>query len=191
VELRGAELTTPAFIVVEGLVGSGKSTVTAALADVLRAERLELVADAFRPAAALLDDDPAAIDAHYALFMSMILYRGRHVERILGSGQTCIADSWVYRTQLTHRVLGASIEVSIPSWLPRPTHVFWLEVDETVRQGRVTTRARPSTLWKDELESHSSALANAYRKDVPGLVTIDADRSVSEVIGQIRGHLEQ
>lgn len=182
-------MATPAFIVVEGLVGSGKSTVTAALAEQLQAERFELMNDAFRPAAAILDDDPTAIDAHYALFMSMILHGGRHVESLLRSGRTCIADSWVYRTQLTHRVLGASIEIGVPTWLPIPTHVFWLEVDEGTRRQRVTSRGRPSTLWKDELEAHSATLADAYRNDVPGLVTVDADHSVPEVVGQIKRHL--
>ena len=171
-----------AFIALEGLRGSGKSTIAGHLADVLGLTQVTVIEDAFAPILGVLDDDPGGLDARHAAYAAAVMRCGRRVEAAVRSSAGCIVDSWIDRTNLTHAVLGSTLEVLEPAWLPRPDVTVWLDVPDAVRAQRITARRSPEPYWKRRLEEHSDRLAEMYRAHCPDLVPIDASGPVEDVV---------
>lgn len=170
------------LIVVEGLTGSGKSTVSRLLADRLGFHWVEAVGPEYRGLISSLDNDRRGLDAHYAAYLSTVLRSASNVQARLSEGTGCVTDSWVHRTHLTHKVLGSTLRVVDPVWLPRADAVFWLDVPQDERWRRVRDRGVPNTLWKKRLESLSSELEAAYFEHVDGLIRVDGTAKAADVV---------
>lgn len=174
------------FIVVEGLTGSGKSTVAHHLAADLGLERPELLWDEIRPAVASIENDPGMLDTRFALYVAAVLRLGRNVEGILATGRGVVVDSWVYRTLATHRALGSTSLWRAPSWLPRPDAAFFLEVAEDERARRISSRGRPSGYWKSRCEEFSAQILGHYREVAPDLIYVDSNRPLDNVLSEVK-----
>jgi thymidylate kinase len=173
------------MIVIEGLTGSGKSTIADALADRLGFLRPVLISAEWKKAHAVVEDDPLALDARYALFIAATLHLATRVDRILDDGASVVLDSWHYRTMATHQALGSTLEWTLPDWVARPDLAVFLDLDETTRRRRIEQRRRPSGYWKAQCELHSIAIKERYRDLAPDLWWIDSEASVEHIVDQI------
>ena len=175
----------PHFVVVEGLTGSGKTSVADRLAERVSLHRLPIVAEEYKGAFARVENDPALLDSRYALFLSSVFATGERVRFLLAEGVGVAVDSWWYRTVATHVALGAGFQASIPAWLPAPTLGVFLDLPEPVRQNRIAHRGRPSGYWKSRCEEHSEVIRDLYRAIAPDLVWVDARSSLDAVVTEV------
>jgi thymidylate kinase len=176
---------TTTLVVIEGLTGSGKSTIADALALRRGYLRPSLIPGEWKAAHALLEDDPEGLDARYALFIAAILHLATVTVRALDNGTSVVLDSWHYRTVATHESLGSSLSWTIPTWVPRPDVAVFLDLDESLRRERIERRARPSGYWKTQCELHSSSIKNRYRELAPDMHWIDSSAPVDEIVNRI------
>ena len=175
----------PPFVVVEGLIGSGKSTVARAVGSELGLENVEIVAPEFAEVRQRLDDRPDCLDPRFALWYTIVLEAAVRIRSILGEGRGCVVDSWIYRTIATHRCLGSDLHLDIPDWMPSPTVSVYLVVPPEIRQARVTGRGGRSNYWKDRCEELSAEIEEFYLAHYKGLVSIDASDGTEAVVATV------
>lgn len=150
------------LIVLEGLTGSGKTTVANHLVSHYGFSVPELRPEPFRPVLQYVEDQPGHLEVRHALYLAAALQSAIQVEELCKSGADVVADSWVYRTMATHSALGSRLEIKLPDWLPVPDLTIILTVDENRRQERIRQRGRASGLWKAACEAHGEEIMRWY-----------------------------
>ena len=169
-----------AFIVVEGLTGVGKTTLVKEIVNKLELEHV-LTPEEYKPALAILENDPLALEARHALFFSEYCLAARKINELLDDGKMVIVDSWVFRTQATHLALGSTLQLKIPAWFPQPDVKILLHCDEQTRLQRIGDRGHKSGFWKSRCEDYTEEILAWYRKNIKGLVEVDTSRDFSIV----------
>lgn len=174
-----------AFIVVEGLIGSGKSTVAKELAGELDLEYMVSLPLEYKTAFDSLENDPAMLEARHALFFSSLCKVAKIINEKIDLGEMVIIDSWIYRTQATHAALGSTLNLKPPAWFPQPDVKLLLTCSDEIRIGRVASRGRECGYWKSRCEEKSTEILDWYRKNVKGLVEVNVDREFSLIRGEL------
>jgi len=174
-----------AFIVVEGLIGSGKSTVAKDLAVQLDLEYMVALPAEYKSTFDFLENDPDVLEARHALYFSSLCRVARIINEKIEHGEMVIMDSWIYRTQATHLVLGSTLNLKPPPWFPQPDVKLLLICSDEVRLSRVAARGRASGYWKSRCEEKSSEILEWYRKNVKGMVEINVDRDLDLIRGEL------
>jgi len=173
------------FIVLEGLSGCGKSSAAASLVS-SGWIGVSPPHEDFRVARRRVDDDQNALEARHALFLSGVLDSATQVSEAVNSGANVVADSWLYRTEATHAVLGSRLQIPRLDFLPNPDFVFFLDCPESMRQERRSRRGTPDPYWKSECERRSGEIRRYYLTHFPELKMIDAAQEISVVVSEIR-----
>lgn len=172
------------FIVIEGLDGTGKSTVCQFLAEHFQAQLRS-------SSSALPSDLRQSVDASGSLEVRFNLYRlgvsivADEVTRTLAR-RAVVCDRWIYSTIAYHRALGADVRLAdVQSLLDLPDHAFCLLAPDHERRRRMERRARMEAhdeLFLDE------RLAEAVQRELlkAGCTPICTEgRSALKVVDQI------
>ncbi|MBI4435557.1 AAA family ATPase [Candidatus Uhrbacteria bacterium] len=133
------------FIVIEGIDGVGKTTLTRLLVDALsqksRAVRFEDTA--FDNPTALLKAGIEAGDQDVSLFTYVLsaLYKDRHLRGLLRTSHV-VADRWLPSVLAHHAARGVGVDVLNVESLPmlRPDFSFLLTAQEPIRRARLEAR---------------------------------------------------
>lgn len=177
------------FVVLEGLSGCGKSTISR----LLEAEgwlRISPPGEEFTPARLALDEDPTSLEARHLLFVAGVAHSSETVYEALREGRNVVADSWLHRTNATHVVLGSRLgNIDLP-WLPTPNHEFFLDCPEATRQRRRGTRGTPDSFWKSRCEEFSLQIRSYYLENYPSLKVLDASVETEPLLAVIRKTLD-
>ncbi len=183
------------FIALEGLDGTGKSTVAAALACRLGAELLRTPPAALatvRPLVdAAFDASPGARQLFYAATVAEASDRAR---RVLGAGRSVVIDRYWFSTVAYARVAAGSIDLSaVEPGLLRPDLTVFLTAAEPLRRQRI--RARGATNADERSLLNGEALARCYDELLATpfagrVLRIDtAARTVEATVQQVRESL--
>lgn len=152
----------PLFESVEGLPGTGKSTVAPLLAEARQAVLIPTVPPFFQPVRREIDIYENA-DARMCLFLSALFTAADQIQRYLDAGIPVVVESYFARCLSTHSVFGAKLGVSLPDDLPQPiTYQLVCESGERLR--RLAERDKPMTRWDVLGEQRADQLATAYRQ---------------------------
>ncbi|WP_155980934.1 hypothetical protein [Nocardia sp. CNY236] len=148
------------FESIEGLPGTGKSTVAPMLAAAREAVLLPTVPAFYQPLRRELDgyDNP---DARMCFFLSALFTAVDQIRCYLDSEIPVVVESYFARCLTTHRVFGAQTEVILPRDLPQPV-VYQLTCDPHERRHRLAHRRKATTRWDTIGEQNADRLTDAY-----------------------------
>lgn len=130
------------FVTVDGLDGTGKSTLVRNLADALGAEAWATPGDALEPyrsgVLAALGPDPAAAALFYA---ATVVAQGRRALAAAAEGRVVVMDRYWLSTLAYARARGCTADLlALQEALPRPDVSVVVTLEEAVRQERMRGR---------------------------------------------------
>ena len=153
------------FIVIEGLDGTGKSTVSKALAEALNAELLTTPDTSLKPARETIDSayqhTPLARQLFYA---SSVVQLSDKIKALRDSGKRIVVDRYWLSTQVYH------------AWKTHHQHLLLKEVEGRLQVPDMTIYLTlPLALRSDRIKGRSD---NTQEDNLT--LTLEADRSLNE-----------
>lgn len=134
------------FITIEGLKGSGKTSVSLALAEQLGAHWYTTPPALFRPIRDAVEEQ-AAPYARYLYYFAGIVHASAEIRLILAS-QPVVCDKFLATMLAYSRASGMDVPTPPPSVVIEPDYTFLLHVPDEVRHRRMALRA-PITAEQD------------------------------------------
>ncbi|MDY0812342.1 hypothetical protein [Kitasatospora purpeofusca] len=163
----------PLFESIEGLRGTGKSTVAPMLAAVREAVLVPTVPLFYQPLRREIDlrDN---VEARMSFYLSALFTAVDEIQRHLAAGTPVVVESFLARCLVNHHALGARLSVTLPPDLPHPV-TYQLFCTEEERLRRLAERDKPTSRWDALGEDAAGRIAAAYaqfsmhRVDTTGL----------------------
>ncbi|MEV0062037.1 AAA family ATPase [Nocardia sp. NPDC050718] len=170
------------FESIEGLAGTGKTTVAPLLAQARQAVLVATVPANFQSLRRKLDKSSNA-DARMCLFLSALLTATDQIVRYLEAGVPVVVESYFARCITTHREYGATLGIVLPAELPEPV-TYQLTCAPHERLRRLAHRDKAVTKWDILAEQHSESLTAAigewatHRIDTTASAPADVVRTI-------------
>lgn len=172
-----------AFLALEGLRGTGKSTIAPMLAQALGAEHLPTIPVEYGQARAYVDQHSHIPDARGHLFLSAAFVSAERARALLQEGRSVVIDSFLQRTIATHRAYGAALNCALPPGLPAPTTVQ-LTCSPKARSKRLSRRVKATTWWDDLADQVADRIEHEYSK-LPGIRIDTTDQEPHQTVATI------
>ncbi|MFD4438371.1 hypothetical protein ACFWPK_01180 [Nocardia sp. NPDC058519] len=147
------------FESIEGIAGTGKTTVAPLLAEARQAVLVPTVPPNFQSLRRELDHTSNP-DARMCLFLSALFTATDQIVRYLDAGIPVVVESYFARCLTTHRAFGARLGIALPSDLPEPV-TYQLTCAPHERLRRLAQRDRAMTKWDILAEQSAQSLAEA------------------------------
>lgn len=165
------------FIVVEGLDGSGKTTLADALATRLEERGVRSVAIKTPPpplqSCAPLVAEQLDVNARFLFHLSGVHYTSSKVRGLIGD-RVVVCDRYILSTLAYHDAAGRSVAVDIASLnLLPPDLTFYVFVEEQKRQARI--RARGALAPGDDLILTPGSLLERIDRSMRSCATVLID----------------
>ncbi|QXN91927.1 AAA family ATPase [Nocardia iowensis] len=148
------------FESIEGLPGTGKSTVAPLLAQARQAVLVPTIPAFYQPLRRELDVYEN-VDARMCFYLSALFTAVDQIRRYLDAGIPVVVESYFARCLTTHRVFGAEVDVILPRNLPQPV-MYQLVCEPEERRNRLAQREKPTTRWDAISEQNADRLTDAY-----------------------------
>lgn len=157
----------PQIIAIEGLDGVGKTTITAALVELTGGvDVTEEIARSMRQSRRIImASDSVYARLHYWLAVNYLA--GEYAYMSVRAKRTAIIDSYFFRTIVSHKILGATLDWdTVLTTAVRPDRAVLLTVPENVRRKRLVARNDPESepRWHAELDARWIEVLSAYRQ---------------------------
>lgn len=152
----------PLFESLEGLRGTGKSTIAPLLAQARGAVLVPTVPASFQALRQQVDRR-TNVDARMCFYLSALFTAADEIQHHLDAGTSVVVESYFARCLANHRALGARLDVTLPANLPQPT-TYQLTCVEDERQRRLLTRDKPISPWDVLSEAVPDRINAAYAR---------------------------
>ncbi|GAA2234376.1 hypothetical protein GCM10010360_68760 [Streptomyces nogalater] len=173
----------PTFESLEGLRGTGKSTIAPMLAAARQAALVPTVPAFCQPLRREMDKR-TNVEARMCLYLSALFTAAEEIQYHLRNGVPVVVESYFARCLTSHRALGARLGVTLPAWLPTPV-TYHLLCTEDERRRRLAARNKPVSRWDALLETVTDRVTDAYasfpahRIDTTGLTPEEVLRVIT------------
>jgi len=153
------------FIVLEGLDGTGKTTLATALADALGAVLLSTPGEVLRPTRADVD---AALQGHplarQLFYATTVMACGDRIRRLREEGRTVVVDRyWLSTLAYTQATCAAFELAEVAVALPPAELTLMITLDESKRRRRLWVRGVTEADRLTLRGGHAGAVKVAYR----------------------------
>jgi hypothetical protein len=178
----------PLFESLEGLRGTGKSTLAPLLAAARGAVLVPTVPMYYQPLRQEIDRR-GNVEARLCFYLSALFAATDEIQQHLYAGTPVVVESYFARCLASHEGLGARIGITLPPGLPQP-RVYQLVCEETERRRRLATRAKPASPWDALAEHAAEHMLRAYQRfqalpiDTTGLTPEEAVGSILALTSQ-------
>lgn len=129
------------FIVLEGLSGSGKTTIARKLAEKIGGVFYSTPCSVFRQARDLVDKEVNA-QSRFLFYLASLMQSSEEVKRIIFK-QPVVCDRYILSTMCWHKVMGVDVHLLNPfieQNLLNPTHQFLITCESVIRKRRLIKR---------------------------------------------------
>ncbi|MFD9032376.1 hypothetical protein ACFVZW_14685 [Streptomyces sp. NPDC059567] len=150
----------PFFEALEGLRGSGKSTVAPLLAAARGAVLVPTVPLFYQPLRRQVDLRES-VEARLCFYLSALFTAAEEIREHLAAGTPVVVESYFARCLANHHAFGARLGVTLPPDLPQPT-TYHLLCTEDERQRRLAQRIKPISRWDAMSEEDADRISTAY-----------------------------
>ncbi|MFC9791766.1 hypothetical protein ACFVJI_03885 [Streptomyces sp. NPDC127584] len=150
----------PLFEALEGLRGSGKSTVAPLLA-AARGAILVPTVPLFYQSLRRQVDLQESVDARLCFYLSALFTAAEEIREHLAADTPVVVESYFARCLANHHAFGARLGVTLPPDLPQPT-TYHLLCTEDERQRRLAQRIKPISRWDAMSEEDADRISTAY-----------------------------
>ncbi len=176
------------FIVIEGMDGSGKTTIAHKLSQQIHAKFFHTPPPGFTSFRHHIDDT-AEIKSRFLFYLCSVAYASAAITEILNN-RSVVCDRYIVSTVAYHRALGIDLNWNFDELkLAKPNHTFFLHVDDQVRRRRLAQRKKTSDsdrLLEDAV--FSGKLLAEFRKF--RMIEIDTSAlTISQVLGKVKEYL--
>jgi hypothetical protein len=172
----------PLFECLEGLRGTGKSTLAPLLAAARGAVLVPTVPTYYQPLRRKIDRR-SNVEARLCFYLSALFTATDEIQRHLYAGTPVVVESYFTRCLTSHEVLGARTGIKLPPGLPQP-RVYRLICDETERRRRLAAREKPVSQWDALAEHAAEHMLRAYDR-FPALPIDTTGLTPEEAVGSI------
>lgn len=170
-----------ALICLEGLSGTGKSTVCDILQQSMTLSGSETIPDELRESRLFMDEQRDVVARHLFYAAAVRLTAGRLAFR--DPRGIVVIESYWGRTEAFHRGMGSSLELDW-SGVVQPDFTVLLTCDSEVRQQRLRERGGEPTHWRDLAEQCSAEVLRQYRSF--GFMELDStELTADQVAGRV------
>ena len=180
------------LVVLTGLDGSGTSSIAEEL------HRLDLTSTLFNSIGYPYTICRSEIDktvrnespsAHYLFYLSAVAHSSHLItEKLAGGNVYCVR--YLIDTVVSHRVAGLKVELVYETDLYRirkPDLTIFLEVDEGLRQERITKRGKGYLDQKLDDEEFRSKFLTEFRRQSDCFITVKVlNKSIAQITEEIR-----
>lgn len=174
------------FVALEGVDGSGKSTLCAILATKLGATPYATPPPKYLARRESVDHS-ASSEEHYRFYREGIYDASREIEAILTGGGRVIVDRYWLSTFTYHSVMGAQVSLDDFRSVVMPTLTVILSLGRNVQSARMLHRgmsAGDRRMFDKQGELAAAFYQNALEFDLPFLV-LDTGRFAPEACAEI------
>ncbi|BFV56354.1 hypothetical protein KCMC57_up14580 [Kitasatospora sp. CMC57] len=152
----------PLFESLEGLRGTGKSTIAPMLAAAREAVLVPTVPLFYQPLRREVDMREN-VEARMCLYLSALFTAVDDIQRHLAAGTPVVVESYFARCLANHQALGARLGVTLPPDLPQPV-TYQLVCAEDERRRRLAGRDKPVSRWDGLGEDAAHLITDAYAR---------------------------
>ncbi|GHB20436.1 hypothetical protein GCM10010346_50300 [Streptomyces chryseus] len=150
----------PLFESLEGLRGTGKSTIAPMLAAARRAVLVPTVPLFYQPLRREVDRR-GNTEARMCFYLSALFTVTDEIQRLLAEGTSVVVESYFARCLANHQALGSSLGVRLPPSLPQPV-TYQLTCGKGERGRRLAERIKPVSRWDVLAEEVADRVTDAY-----------------------------
>lgn len=164
------------FIVVEGIDGTGKTTVSRRLAEKLSAFCYSTPPEEFSVMRQWVDRE-VAIETRYVFYLTALVLAGKEIRELLKS-RSVVCDRYLLSTTAYHLALGLPpkyLEAVDTIDLPTPTATFYLHCEENERLQRIGQRGASM------MDLEHARMANRIRHEFEKADAISVDTTYKDV----------
>lgn len=171
------------FITIEGVDGSGKSTIVSMLSDKLGATAIESPMGLYRKYRWIVEDRHPTIRFIYYLLAN--IFNSFKIKKLLKKDHI-VCGRFIHSTKAHHMIYGCTLARIIPiSFLfllsKKPSATYYLSVDTPEREKRISNRNNN----KKDLDSQSLEKVHTAFKGMPGMIEIDTTSISQEDVANI------
>ena len=154
------------FIVIEGLDGCGKSTISNLLQEKHDAILLNDLPDKIKPWLKIIGNTKIP-EATFSYFTLCNLLKSQEIETIISSGKNVILDRYFYTTYIYHQqIVTTNFPVEIKTFynkLLQPDIVIFLDVPQEIRKERISSRSGELQWYGDAISIQTDLTENYFR----------------------------
>jgi hypothetical protein len=172
----------PLFESLEGLRGTGKSTLAPLLAAARKAVLVSTVPPFYQPLRQEIDQR-GNVEARLCFYLSALFTATDEIQRLLSAGTSVVVESYFARCLASHEALGARTGITLPPGVPQPT-AYQLVCGEAERKRRLAARRKRVSRWDVLGEYAIDQLICAYGR-FPALRVDTTGRTPHQVVESI------
>jgi hypothetical protein len=172
----------PLFESLEGLRGTGKTTLAPLLAAARGAVLVPTIPAHYLPLRQEVDR-AGNVEARLCFYLSALFTATDDIQRHLSARTPVVVESYFARCLASHQALGARTAVTLPPSLPQPV-AYQLVCDEPERRRRLASRAKPVSRWDTLAEHAAGEMTSAYGR-FPALQVDTTRRTPQQVVDSI------
>ncbi|MEK7478263.1 MAG: AAA family ATPase [Patescibacteria group bacterium] len=167
----------PSFIVLEGLNGVGKTTISKLLVERLNGIYITTPSSIFQTGRVLVDKSADPI-ARFLFYLAGVYQTSIEIAEIIGSGQTIVCDRYYHSTVCSNRAAGLDVEIPQFVNLIQPDFTFLVTCEQNIRLSRLSKRGMGINDIRERKDDIEQRTVEEFRK----FRLIEVDNTISSPI---------